>query len=151
MEVVLELLESETAGDENASTDVDCLPPAPPPAAPLERSMSIPEPELQDIPVKRPRGRPKGKAAAKAPAPKKAPVRVASPRRKAPVRRPPSSSSDSSSDDEQSRGASAAVRHLIDRDDMETQVLQFLHARKQSQTQKRNALWKQLALHGLGR
>ena len=148
MEVVLEPIETENAGDEIASTDVDDRLP---PAAPLAPSMPLPESKLQDIPVKRPRGRPKGKAAAKAPAPKKAPVRVASPRRKAPVRRPPSSSSDSSSDDEQSRGAAAAVHRLMHDDDMETQVLKFLNARKQTQVQKRNVLWKQLALHGLGR
>ena len=144
MEVILEPIEApENAELPSTSVDDDPAPPAP---------SALPEPS-QDVPVKRPRGRPKGKAAPKAPAPKKAPVRVASPRRKAIVKRPPSSSSDSSSDDEprRPRGASAAVRHLIHEDDMETQVLQFLNARKQSQAQKRNALWQQLASSGLRR
>jgi len=39
----------------------------------------------------------------------------------------------------------------MDGDDMETQVLQFLNARKASQAQKRNALWQQLASSGLRR
>ena len=146
MEVILEPIDAENTGEEIASTDAD----DPPPPVALARAPSVllPEPIAQDVPVKRPRGRPKGKAA-----PKKAPVRVASPRRKASSRRPPSSSSDSSTDDEprRPRGASAAVRHLMDGDDMETQVLQFLHARKQSQAQKRNTLWQQLASSGLRR
>ena len=145
MEVNLEPIEApENAELASTSADDDPAPPA--------QSVLLPEP-TQDVPVKRPRGRPKGKAAPKAPAPKKAPVRVASPRRKASSKRPPSSSSDSSSDDEprRPRGASAAVRHLMDKDDMETQVLQFLHARKQSQAQKRNTLWQQLASSGLRR
>ena len=117
MEVNLEPIEApENAELASTSADDDPAPPA--------QSVLLPEP-AQDVPVKRPRGRPKGKAAPKAPAPKKAPVRVASPRRKASSKRPPSSSSDSSSDDEprRPRGASAAVRHLMDGDDMETQVL----------------------------
>ena len=150
MEVNLEPIEA-PENAELASTDAD----DPPPPAALLRAPSMlpPEPVAQDAPVKRPRGRPKGKAAAKAPAPKKAPVQVVSPRRKASSRRPPSSSSDSSTDDEprRPRGASAAVQHLMDGDDMETQVLQFLHARKQSQAQKRNTLWQQLASSGLRR
>jgi hypothetical protein len=36
-------------------------------------------------------------------------------------------------------------------DDMETQVLQFLTARKQSQQAKRNELWQRLASSGLSR
>jgi len=36
-------------------------------------------------------------------------------------------------------------------DDMQTQVLQFLTARKASQQQKRNTLWQQLASSGLRR
>jgi hypothetical protein len=103
--------------------------------------------------VKRPRGRPKGKAAPKAPAPKKVPARA---------KRPPSSSEDSSSSDDEPRraasprrrapprGTSAAVRTLM-QDDMETQVLQFLTARKVSQQTKRNELWKRLAASGLSR
>ena len=153
MEVNLEPIEA-PENAELASTDAD----DPPPPAALARAQSVLAPAGEaraesDVPVKRPRGRPKGKAAPKVPAPKKAPVRVVSPRRKVSSRRPPSSSSDSSSDEEprRPRGASAAVRHLMDGDDMETQVLQFLHARKQSQAQKRNTLWQQLASSGLRR
>ena len=150
MEVNLEPIEPENPGAEIASTDAD----DPPPPAALARAASVllPEPEHQDVPVKRPRGRPKGKAAPKAPAPKKAPARAASPRRKASSRRPPSSSSDSSTDDEprRPRGTYAVVRDLME-DDMSTKVLQFLTARKQSQQTKRHELWQRLASSGLRR
>ena len=151
MEINLEPIEPESSTNaEIAPTDADDLPPP----AELARAASVllPTSELQDVPVKRPRGRPKGKATPKGPAPKKAPVRVASPRRKAPSRRPPSSSSDSSTDDEprRPRGNSAVVRNLME-DDMETKVLQFLTARKQSQQTKRTELWQRLAASGLSR
>ena len=149
MEVSLEPISTENKGEELASTSAD----DPPPPAPLARAPSVLpskseahlEPE-HDAPVKRPRGRPKGKATSKkAPAPRKvAPTRA---------KRPPSSSEDSSTDDDsqqQPRGTSAAMRHLME-DDMQTQVLQFLTARKASQQQKRNALWQQLASSGLRR
>jgi len=150
MEVILEPIES-PENAELASTTAD----DPPPPAALARAQSVlapagEAPAESDVPVKRPRGRPKGKAAAKVPAPKKAPVVFRRGERRS--RRPPSASSDSSdSEPQRPRGASAAVRHLMDGDDMETQVLQFLHARKQSQAQKRNALWQQLASSGLRR
>ena len=145
MEVILEPISTENTGEEIALTSTD----DPPPPAPLTRAQTVlpskseAHPE-QDVPVKRPRGRPKGKAKAKPPAPRAAPARA---------KRPPSSSEDSSTDDDSQqrpRGTSAAVRHLME-DDMQTQVLQFLTARKASQQQKRNALWKQLASSGLRR
>jgi len=148
MEVILEPISPETTDDVPAPTIAD----DPPSPAELARApsvlplTSVPEP---DAPVKRPRGRPKGSAkpkeapkVPKAPAPKKAPVRA---------RRPPSSDSSSDEETQRQRGASAAVRHLMDGDDMETQVLQFLHTRKQNQAQKRHALWQHLASSGLRR
>jgi len=142
MEVSLEPISTEPTNEELAPTSAD----DPPPPAELTRAPSVlpQEPEQQNVPVKRPRGRPKGKAAPKVPAPKKVPARA---------KRPPSSSEDSSSSDDEPRrprGTSAAVRTLL-QDDMETQVLQFLTARKASQQTKRNELWRQLASSGLGR
>ena len=149
MEVILEPISPETTDDVPAPTIAD----DPPSPAELARApsvlplTSVPEPEALCAaakplaPVKRPRGRPKGKAAA-APAPKKAPVRVS---------RPPRSDSSSDEETQRHRGASAAVQHLMHGDDMETQVLQFLHTRKQNQAQKRHALWQHLASSGLRR
>ena len=145
MKVILEPISTENTAEEIALTNADDPPPPAPSALP-------PKPE-HDVPVKRPRGRPKGKAAPKVPAPRKAaPARA---------KRPPSPSSDSSADGaaqsassdsepRRPRGTSAAVRNLM-QDDIETQVLQFLTAKKASQHQKRNALWKQLASSGLHR
>ena len=149
MEVILEPISTETTDDVLAPTTADDPPPpAELPQAPSVLPLtSVPEP---DAPVKRPRGRPKGKAAAKAPAPKKASV-VVSPRRKVSSRRPPSSDSSSDEETQRQRGTSAAVRHLMDGDDMETQVLQFLLTSMQNQAQKRHALWQQLASSGLRR
>ena len=146
MEVILEPIDAENTGAEDADD--------PPPPAPLARALSVippksdahPEPE-QNVPVKRPRGRPKGSAKPKEPKAKPAPKKAAR------AKRPPSSSEDTSTDDEpqqRPRGTSAAVRHLME-DDMQTQVLQFLTARKASQQQKRNTLWQQLASSGLRR
>ena len=143
MEVNLEPLSTEYHDAPAVAQDADT--PAPLPRAPsvLPPNSETLDPALTDDPVKRPRGRPKGKAAPKAPAPKKAPARA---------KRPPSSSEDSSSDSEprRPRGTSAAVRNLM-QDDMETKVLQFLTARKQSQQAKRNELWQRLASSGLSR
>ena len=97
-------------------------------------------------PVKRPRGRPKG-----APNKPKAPAPVpAKPKKQA--KRPPSSSSDSSSEEEPAprQGKRAAVQDLME-DDLETQVLKFLSARRTSQQQQRRQLWQNLATAGLGR
>ena len=109
-----------------------------------------------EVLVKRPRGRPKGSVSKPKEAPKAKPaaplVRETVAPRKARAKRPPSSS-ESSSDSESHRprrGTSAAVRHLME-DDMETQILQFLTARKQSQQTKRHELWQQLASSGLRR
>ena len=144
MKVKLEPLNAEDHDAPAVAQDADT--PAPLPQAPsvLPPNSETLDPALTDAPVKRLRGRPKGKAAPKAPAPKKVPARA---------KRPPSSSEDSSSSDDEPRrprGTSAAVRTLL-QDDMETQVLQFLTARKASQQTKRNELWRQLASSGLGR
>ena len=151
MEISLEEISTEPTNEELESTTAD----DPPPPAPIAQAPSVvpQEPEHQDLPVKRPRGRPKGKAAPKVAAPKKAPVRVVSPRHKKSSRRPPSSSEESTSSDDEPRrprGTSAAVRTLME-DDMETKVLEFLTARKQSQQVKRNDLWQRLASSGLAR
>ena len=148
MEVNLEPIEApENAELALTSADDDPAPPA--------QSVLLPEP-AQDVPVKRPRGRPKGSAKPKETAKAKPAAPLARdtvapriPARRA--KRPPSSSDSSDSEPRRQRNTSAAVRHLMDGDDMETQVLQFLHARKQSQAQKRNALWQQLASSGLRR
>lgn len=145
MDVILEPISTENTGEEIALTSAD----DPPPPAPLTRAQTVlpskseAHPE-QDVPVKRPRGRPKGKAKAKPPAPRAAPARA---------KCPSSSSSDSSTDDEprgRQGSTSAAVRTLME-DDMETQVLQFLTARKASQQTKRHELWARLAESGLRR
>ena len=171
MEVILEPI-AENHGAPSVAQDA-----APEPEAPaLARAHSVlpATNELQssgtecrpEVPVKRPRGRPKGSVSKPKEAPKAKPaaplVRDTVAPRKASVRaRRPPSSSDSSSDSESQaqsaaaspharRGTSAAVRHLME-DDMETQILQFLTARKQSQQTKRHELWQQLASSGLRR
>ena len=120
------------------------------------------QPAPQAEPVKRPRGRPKGsankpKALAAPTVPAEggpAPVPTkAKPKKQA--KRPPSSSSDSSSSEEEpaprkTQGKRAAVRDLME-DDLETQVLKFLSARRTSQQQQRRQLWQNLATAGLGR
>ena len=137
MEVVLEPLDGHdvapSAEAEPATTadTADAAPPAagPPPAAP-------------EVLAKRPRGRPKGSTNKPKPPAKEPEVQR---KRK----RPPSSSSDSSSDEPQPRlSKRSVVKHLME-DDMETQVLRFLTARKQNQEQQRRTLWQNLAASGL--
>ena len=110
----------------------------------------LPEPiveAVEEVPVKRPRGRPKGKAA-----PKVAPPQKPKPVPKAPKleravttrRKPEPEYSDSSTSEED------MVGRLIE-DDMETQILQFLSARKRDQESKRRNLWQNLASSGLRR
>ena len=102
---------------------------------------------VEEVPVKRPRGRPKGKAAPKvAPPPKaKAVPRAPKLERAATTRRVPEPEySDSSTSEEE------MVGRLIE-DDMETQILQFLSARKRDQESKRRSLWQNLASSGLRR
>ena len=100
----------------------------------------------EEVPIKRPRGRPKGAAKPKAkqePKPKAPPPpklkRETTTRR---VPQPAYSDSSSSEDD--------MVGRLME-DDMETQILQFLSARKKDQESKRRALWQNLASSGLRR
>ena len=118
-------------------------------AAPIEESAAQPAPAepIEEAPVKRPRGRPKGKAKAKPePKPKavpKAPVlkREITTRRKP---QPEQYSDDSSTSEEE------MVGRLME-DDLSTQVLQFLTARKRDQETKRRTLWQNLASSGLRR
>jgi len=110
----------------------------------------LPEPiveAVEEVPVKRPRGRPKGTAK-----PKVAPPQKPKPVPKAPKleravttrRKPEPEYSDSSTSEED------MVGRLIE-DDMETQILQFLSARKRDQESKRRNLWQNLASSGLRR
>ena len=126
MEVVLEPLTDHAAPEApvvDSTESVESVTPSAPPAAP----------------VKRPRGRPKGSANKPKP-PVKEP---ATPKNKRP------SSSSSESDEPQPRlSKRSVVNHLME-DDMETQVLRFLNARKQNQEQQRRTLWQNLAASGL--
>ena len=130
--------------DDNANVTIE------PPLADDEVE-SPPEPivEAVEVPVKRPRGRPKGTAKAKVAPPPKA---KAVPVPKAPKleravttrRKPEPEYSDSSTSEEE------MVGRLIE-DDMSTQVLRFLTARKRDQESKRRNLWQNLASSGLRR
>ena len=109
----------------------------------------LPEPiveAVEEVPVKRPRGRPKGKAAPKVAPPPKAKVPKAPKLERAVTtrRKPEPEYSDSSTSEED------MVGRLIE-DDMETQILQFLSARKRDQESKRRNLWQNLASSGLRR
>ena len=109
----------------------------------------------EDVPVpvsmlaapKRKPGRPKGsanKAKAAPPAPPPAPkprAKRVPPKLKA---NPSSDNDDSSSSEEDKR-----IFNNLMQDDMETQILQFLTARKKDQSQKRHTLWTNLASSGL--
>ena len=107
---------------------------------------SPPEPiveAVEEVPVKKPRGRPKGKAAPKAPPKAKAVPKAPKLQREVTTRRKPEPEySDSSTSEEE------MVGRLIE-DDMETQILQFLSARKRDQESKRRNLWQNLASSGL--
>ena len=118
----------------------------PPPAD--DEVESPPEPiveAVEEVPVKRPRGRPKGKAAPKAP-PKAETVPKAPKLERAVTtrRKPEPEYSDSSTSEEE------MVGRIIE-DDMETQILQSLCARKREQESKRRNLWQNLASSGLRR
>ena len=125
MEVVLESLDGDVA---------------PSVEAPVAQASANTAPPAAPEPVKRPRGRPKGSVN------KKPPMKQPSPKPKK-QRRPPSSS-ESSEDEPPRQSTRAAVDHLL-QDDMETQVLRFLNARKQNQAQQRRSLWQNLAASGL--
>ena len=106
----------------------------------------LPEPiveAVEEVPVKRPRGRPKGTAKPKAPPKPKAVPKAPKLQREVTTRRKPEPEySDSSTSEED------MVGRLIE-DDMETQILQFLSARKRDQESKRRNLWQNLASSGL--
>jgi hypothetical protein len=127
--------------DDNANVTIE------PPHADDEVE-SPPEPiveAVEEVPVKRPRGRPKGKAAPKAPPKAKAVPKAPKLERAATTRKKPEPEySDSSTSEEE------MVGRLIE-DDMETQILQFLSARKRDQESKRRNLWQNLASSGLRR
>ena len=118
----------------------------PPPAD--DEVESLPEAiveAVEEVPVKKPRGRPKGKAAPKAPPKAKAVPKAPKLERAVTTRRKPEPEySDSSTSEED------MVGRLIE-DDMETQILQFLSARKRDQESKRRNLWQNLASSGLRR
>ena len=115
-----------------------------------DEAESPPEPiveAIEEVPVKRPRGRPKGKAAAQVvppPKPKTVPKAPKLERAVTTRRKPEPEYSDSSTSEED------MVGRLIE-DDMETQILQFLSARKRDQESKRRNLWQNLASSGLRR
>ena len=116
----------------------------PPPAD--DEVESPPEPlveAVEEVPVKKPRGRPKGKAAPKAPPKPKAVPKAPKLQREVTTRRKPEPEySDSSTSEED------VVGRLME-DDMSTQVLRFLTARKRDQESKRRNLWQNLASSGL--
>lgn len=126
MEVVLEPL-----------ADQDTAPEAP--VVDSTESVESVAPSAPAAPVKRPRGRPKGSVNKPKP-PVKEP--------KTPKNKRPPSSSSSSESDEPRLSKRSVVKHLME-DDMETQVLRFLTARKQNQEQQRRTLWQNLAASGL--
>ena len=140
MEVILEPI----IGD-NIDMPTTAVEPSPPDAG----AESPPEPvaeAIEEVPVKRPRGRPKGSAKPKAAPPKpKAVPKAPKLQREATIRRKPEPEYEDSSTSEEEM-----VGRLME-DDMETQILQFLTARKRDQESKRRNLWHNLASSGLHR
>ena len=128
--------------DDNANVTIE-----PPPAddeieSPPESFVEAVE---EVVPVKRPRGRPKGTAKAKVAPPPKAKAVPKAPKLERAVttrRKPEPEYSDSSTSEEE------MVGRLME-DDMSTQVLRFLTARKRDQELKRRNLWQNLASSGL--
>ena len=138
-EIILEPIEEDSA--EPAATAETAEP-----AVAIEESVAqpiAPEP-VEEVPVKRPRGRPKGKAKAKEPKPRPVPKAPVLKRETTTRRQPQPEYSDSSTDEDEMIG------RLME-DDMETQILQFLSARKRDQESKRRNLWQNLASSGLRR
>ena len=145
--IILEPIEKDNAEpDSGLNEPVEGL-------APIEESVVQPVPTtpIEEALVKRPRGRPKSSAKPKA----KQVSSIPKPNSKLPpppklkretttrrVPQPAYSDSSSSEDD--------MVGRLME-DDMETQILQFLSARKKDQESKRRALWQNLASSGLRR
>ena len=115
-----------------------------------DEAESPPEPiveAMEEVPVKRPRGRPKGKAASKVAPPPKAKAVPKAPKLQRDVttrRKPEPEYSDSSTSEEEMVGR-------LMRDDVETQILRFLSARKRDQESKRRNLWQNLESNGLRR
>ena len=116
-----------------------------------DEAESPPEPIVQaveEVPVKRPRGRPKGKAAPKVappPKPKAAVPKAPKLQREVTTRRKP---------EPEYSGSSTSEEEMVGRlmeDDMQTQILRFLTARKRDQESKRRSLWQNLASNGLRR
>ena len=109
----------------------------------------VPDPEVPEVsaavPVKKPRGRPKGAANKPKPVPTRpTPTLKAAPdlrSRRIQKQAPPVQECSSDSDDN--------TYQTLVKDDIETSVLQFLHARKLDQQRKRHALWSGLASQGL--
>ena len=138
-EIILEPIEEDSA--EPAATAETAEP-----AVAIEESVAqpiAPEP-VEEVPVKRPRGRPKGKAKAKEPKPRPVPKAPVLKRETTTRRQPQPEYSDSSTDEDEMIG------RLME-DDMETQILQFLSARKRDQESKRRNLWQNFAASGLRR
>ena len=135
---------------------------SPEPPGSLEKSEALtlwpapPKPAAAEAPQKRKPGRPKGsankpKAVTQAPEPHSfwpqdsvVPTRAPRPKPKKVAVAPPQPSDESSSSEEDERILSNLMQ-----DDMETQILQFLTARKAEQANKRHALWTNLASSGL--
>ena len=130
--------------DDNANVSETVV--EPPPAD--DEAESPPEPiveAMEEVPVKRPRGRPKGKAAPKAPPKAKAVPKASKLQHEVTTRRKPETEySDSSTSEEE------MVGRLME-DDMQTQILRFLTARKRDQESKRRSSWQSLASSGLRR
>ena len=138
-EIILEPIEEDSA--EPAATAETAEP-----AVAIEESVAVPPAEpIEEVPVKRPRGRPKGSAKPKAKQEPKPPPPPKLKRETTTRRAPqPEQYSDSSTDEEE------MVGRLME-DDMETQILQFLSARKKDQESRRRALWQNLVSSGLRR
>ena len=130
--------------DDNANVSETVVEP------PLADDEAEPPPEpiveaIEEVPVKRPRGRPRGKAAPKAPPKAKAVPKAPKLQRSVTTRRKPETEySDSSTSEEE------MVGRLME-DDMQTQILRFLTARKRDQESKRRSLGQNLASSGLRR
>ena len=89
-------------------------------------------------PTKRPRGRPKGSVNKPKPL-----VKQPSPKKPKKQKRPPSTSSESSSDsDEPPRQSTRSAVNQLMEDDVETQVLRFLNARKQNHSSREERFGK---------
>ena len=144
-EIVLEKIESEPA-----------MAPEPEPVVeestapePVLEEEHVPEPPVLERqqtqvaePVPKKRGRPP-KAKAEAPPPKV----KASPKPKPVTRKkaPPPPDSDSSSSEDMDETLKNVYNHVVEKQNMETAILQFLVNKKQSEQTRRRELWGRLA------